>query len=385
MQASLLTNSVMSGHYSPRLSISIPNTARKDSFYNNNDLSIRVDNEPRRSLGLLWVPGNSTRDHQSLHPSEDEEEGGRSLCSTRTKRCVRGMILSLIIAFSWVGTFHLLKLTFDWKQRTTFPAMSSSQAHSASLSTMLSPVTPTADPLNEPAHEDDYEGEFTTTTTTTRNSFNTSAESPRASHYTSGRDSTRTSVIFNAPFFCAWFCSLWNVLFLPIFSFLKIVPCCFKREKTSSPRNILVESLNHLMAQGMTPLQFLGKCTFFCMMWILTHYLLIFTIRRLDVTVVMSLFACSTVLVYLLSWVVLHHQFVGSRIVAVIICDTGIALLAYMDGSNSKSLGPVVLAAAAAIAFSIYKVCICDSPTPATSSPSVVSLFLYNDKLLEKE
>lgn len=44
------------------------------------------------------------------------------------------------------------------------------------------------------------------------------------------------------------------------------------------------------------------------------------------------------------------------QIVAVIICDTGIALLAYMDGTNSKSLGPVVLVAAAAIAFAIYKV-----------------------------
>ena len=153
----------------------------------------------------------------------------------------------------------------------------------------------------------------------------------------------------------AWYCSIWNVLFLPIFSLIKSLPCCFEREKSSS-RNILIESLNHLMSQGITPVQFLGRCTFFCLMWVMTNYLLIFTIRRLDVTVVMSLLACSVTLVYLLSWVVLHHQFVGMRIVAVIICDTGIALLAYMDGTSSRTIGPVVLAAAAAVSSSIYKV-----------------------------
>ncbi|XP_008488046.1 uncharacterized protein LOC103524791, partial [Diaphorina citri] len=43
-------------------------------------------------------------------------------------------------------------------------------------------------------------------------------------------------------------------------------------------------------------------------------------------------FATNVACVYLLSWVILHEQFVGVRIFAVILCDTGIALLAYMDG-----------------------------------------------------
>ena len=66
---------------------------------------------------LLWVPGNSGRDHQSLHPSEEEETTSRSKCSERTKKCIRGVVLTLLIAFSWVGTLHLLKLTFHWNQR----------------------------------------------------------------------------------------------------------------------------------------------------------------------------------------------------------------------------------------------------------------------------
>lgn len=71
----------------------------------------------------------------------------------------------------------------------------------------------------------------------------------------------------------------------------------------------------------------------------------------------MALFSSNVSFVYLLSWVILHEKFVGIRIVAVIICNTGIALLAYMDGaSRSVTLGGVVLASAAAAGSAVYKV-----------------------------
>lgn len=42
---------------------------------------------------------------------------------------------------------------------------------------------------------------------------------------------------------------------------------------------------------------------------------------------------------------------------AVIICDTGVALLAYMDGiTGSPTLGGVVLATSAAAGSAVYKV-----------------------------
>ena len=45
------------------------------------------------------------------------------------------------------------------------------------------------------------------------------------------------------------------------------------------------------------------------------------------------------------------------KIVAVILCNTGIALLAYMDGiTRSPTLGGVVLAAAASAGSAVYKV-----------------------------
>ena len=72
---------------------------------------------------------------------------------------------------------------------------------------------------------------------------------------------------------------------------------------------------------------------------------------------VTSLFATNASFAYLLSWVILQEQFVGIRILAVILSTTGISLLAYMDGlAGSKTLSPVLLATAAAAGSSVYKV-----------------------------
>ena len=46
------------------------------------------------------------------------------------------------------------------------------------------------------------------------------------------------------------------------------------------------------------------------------------------------------------------------QIVAVILCDTGIALLAYMDGiTESRTLSGVVLATLAAACYAVFRVC----------------------------
>lgn len=65
----------------------------------------------------------------------------------------------------------------------------------------------------------------------------------------------------------------------------------------------------------------------------------------------------------------LDEGLVCVQIVAVILCDTGIALLAYMDGiTGSPTLGGVVLAASAAAGSAVYKV--------RPSAPSAIPHFL---------
>jgi len=68
------------------------------------------------------------------------------------------------------------------------------------------------------------------------------------------------------------------------------------------------------MDNGLTTLQFLGRCAFFSLLWIGTIFGIVYSLNYIDATVVMALFACSAALVYLLSWVLLHQQFVGVRV-----------------------------------------------------------------------
>ena len=146
------------------------------------------------------------------------------------------------------------------------------------------------------------------------------------------------------------------------------------------------------------PGQFLSRGFLFLLLYLLTNYLYIASLARLEVsapapttalapapapappplhlhlqpTVCVAIFATSASFTYLLSWVVLHHKFMGVstcnctctctystcstctctcalhlhqalhycqvRIVAVILCFTGIALLAYMDGVQVAKL-----------------------------------------------
>ena len=93
----------------------------------------------------------------------------------------------------------------------------------------------------------------------------------------------------------------------------------------------------------------------FCILSVVTNYLYIKALKTLDCTVVTALFATNAPFVYLLSWVVLRQQFVGVRIVALILSTTGISLLAYMDTSHSILIS-VILASASAAGTAVYKV-----------------------------
>ncbi|XP_074033485.1 solute carrier family 35 member F3 isoform X2 [Leptinotarsa decemlineata] len=160
------------------------------------------------------------------------------------------------------------------------------------------------------------------------------------------------TVSYQAPFFTTWFVTNWTMLFFPLY-FL----CRLSNRRCESMSDILLESIRDFRDKGFTPVRFMTRCSLFCILWVGTNYMYIMSLRILLATDVMALFATNVSFVYLLSWVILHEQFVGIRIMAVIICDTGVALLAYMDGiTGSPTLGGVVLATSAAAGSAVYKV-----------------------------
>ena len=56
-------------------------------------------------------PGPSSTHRQSLRPSESADElSDQTYCSDKTWKCIRGVILTIFIAGSWVGTLHLIKV-----------------------------------------------------------------------------------------------------------------------------------------------------------------------------------------------------------------------------------------------------------------------------------
>ncbi|XP_066907120.1 solute carrier family 35 member F3 isoform X3 [Halyomorpha halys] len=178
-----------------------------------------------------------------------------------------------------------------------------------------------------------------------------SSKSPFA-NLTTNSTNSKYSVTYNAPFFTTWFITNWLVLFFPIyFIFQSIISKC---KQTS---DLFTESIQNFRDKGFSFGRFMLRCGLFCTLWIFTKYVYINSLRILFATDVMALFATNVAFVYLLSWVILHKQFVGVRIVAVILCDTGIALLAYMDGINtSPTLNGVILSTLSAFGSAVYKV-----------------------------
>nr|XP_012143178.1 PREDICTED: putative thiamine transporter SLC35F3 isoform X2 [Megachile rotundata] len=218
-----------------------------------------------------------------------------SCCAESAKKIYFGVCVTICVTASWVGATHCIKYLYFHKHET--PNYSS---------------------------------------------FSNSSITGRHQH----------TVPYNAPFFTTWFCTNWEILYFPVY-----FVCQSVRIKCNAPSEIIAESLRGFRDKGFTGGRFLIRCSLFCGLWVVTNYMYIYSLRILLATDVMALFATNVSCVYLLSWVILHEQFVGVRIVAVILCNTGIALLAYMDGiTGSPTLGGVVLATSAAAGSAVYKV-----------------------------
>ncbi|XP_050039915.1 solute carrier family 35 member F3-like isoform X2 [Dermacentor andersoni] len=234
--------------------------------------------------------------HEGDGPADGVPPGtkaDRRCCNENSRKVSLGLVMTLLIAASWVGAAHMLKATFA------------------------------------------------------------ESNSPANQRLTREGRLNVTEVTFDAPFFTTWVCASFNTFFFPIFLMGRL---CSRTEKTTA-KNVLIETLAQLQEKQFTFSQFFSRCGLFCLLWVVTNYALVHSLRILDTTDVLALYASNVSFVYLLSWVILHEQFVGIRIVAVILCNTGIALLAYMDGvTRTMTLGGVVLSAAAAAGSGVYKV-----------------------------
>lgn len=137
---------------------------------------------------------------------------------------------------------------------------------------------------------------------------------------------------FQAPFFVAWFSSNLTILFFPLYLLGRAA-----MKKCQGPGEILGDILRGFRDRGFTVGKFINRSMMFCLLWLFTSYFYICSLKALLATDVLALFATNVACVYLLSWVILHEQFVGIRIVAVILCDTG------EEGDLEEGFGKVII------------------------------------------
>ncbi|XP_052890758.1 solute carrier family 35 member F4 [Anopheles moucheti] len=292
--------------------------------------------------GIGGGPG-SANPAPSSPPSTSRLKACRaSCCSELAQKMYFGVCVTVLVTASWVGATHCIK--FLYLRRNTYASTLPPHLTAFITDGTTDTVPGGAAPDQNSTSAMIVHGFGPTS------SFLPSTAKPIV---TSDRITPPvTAHVFNAPFFASWFCTNFAILFFPIYILGRVAI-----KKCDGTGEVLGEILRGFRDRGFTIGRFLNRCLTFCILWLLTTYLYALSLKALLATDVMALFATNVACVYLLAWVILQEQFVGVRIVAVILCDTGIALLAYMDGiTGSPTLGGVVLAALAAAGYAVFKV-----------------------------
>ncbi|XP_012160209.1 solute carrier family 35 member F4 isoform X2 [Ceratitis capitata] len=266
-----------------------------------------------------------------------------SCCSELARKMYFGVCVTILVTASWVGATHCIK--FLYLNRSTYAAIADDIDSTSDGGIEL-------DLNNNDDDDDDDADDHSNLLGISDTALSVTEVQEATKFFQIAHPTLPESTVFRAPFFAAWFFTNFSFFFFPIYVLGRM-----SLRKCDKPGEILGDVLRGFRDRGFTIGRFLNRCLSFCILWLVTTYLYTMSLRVLFATDAMALFATNVACVYLLSWVILHEQFVGVRIVAVILCDTGIALLAYMDGiTESRTLSGVVLATLGAAGYAVFRV-----------------------------
>ncbi|CAD6993829.1 unnamed protein product [Ceratitis capitata] len=264
-----------------------------------------------------------------------------SCCSELARKMYFGVCVTILVTASWVGATHCIKFLY----LSTYAAIADDIDSTSDGGIEL-------DLNNNDDDDDDDADDHSNLLGISDTALSVTEVQEATKFFQIAHPTLPESTVFRAPFFAAWFFTNFSFFFFPIYVLGRM-----SLRKCDKPGEILGDVLRGFRDRGFTIGRFLNRCLSFCILWLVTTYLYTMSLRVLFATDAMALFATNVACVYLLSWVILHEQFVGVRIVAVILCDTGIALLAYMDGiTESRTLSGVVLATLGAAGYAVFRV-----------------------------
>lgn len=194
-----------------------------------------------------------------------------------------GVCVTVLITFFWVGTTHCFKFLYLPSSKFHNPL----QKHGIQLHTTNSVLRNLALTYTIPIHE---------------------VDSNKSTKVKSGDDHDPHQ--FRAPFFASWFCTNFVILFFPIYLLFRgIARRCGANTET------IGDILQGFRDRGFTIGRYIQRCITFTALWVISTYLYMKSLNALFSTDVIVLFATNVASVYLLSWVILHEQFVGVRVI----------------------------------------------------------------------
>lgn len=199
-----------------------------------------------------------------------------SCCSEGAQKMYFGVCVTILVTASWVGSAHSIKYLYLFKPMNPF--------------TILRPETTFLVQV-------DIEDNDNTT---------------KLVHTFSPTGSSTFSEDFIAPFFASWFFANFTIFFFPIYILGRSMI-----KKCDGTGEALGDILRGIRDRGFTVGRFLNACLSFSILWVTMTYILVLSLKSLLATELLALFATNVASVYLLSWVILHEQFVGVRVSSV--------------------------------------------------------------------
>uniref|UniRef100_H2UXS4 Solute carrier family 35 member F3 n=1 Tax=Takifugu rubripes TaxID=31033 RepID=H2UXS4_TAKRU len=145
---------------------------------------------------------------------------------------------------------------------------------------------------------------------------------------------------FDRPFTLTWFATTWNCLFFPLY--YKSATCA-RTQRDRHPDRDSGECCRFFGDDGLTPRVFFTKVAPFGLLWVLTNYLYLQALRKINTTDASALFCCNKAFVFLL-------------LVAAILAIAGIVMMTYADGFHSHSVIGITFVVASASMSALYKV-----------------------------
>lgn len=211
-----------------------------------------------------------------------------------------GVCVTILITFFWVTTTHCFKFLFLPSTKLHHSLSSSLRGGGTHHHTTTSVLKTLALP---------YSSSLAISITTQNALFSENATSRPSKVKSDLLDEPQDPHQFRAPFFASWFCTNFVILFFPIYLLFRGLA-----KKCGANTETLGDILQGFRDRGFTIGRFINRCITFCILWVAATYLYMKSLNVLLSTDVIVLFATNVASVYLLSWVILHEQFVGVRV-----------------------------------------------------------------------